>query len=200
MRRSLLIIVCVSFALLLVSTSASAFETERIGVRGGIGTDVNLGIAYGLGVNALLAGNSPLELGGVVFISHSREETETEFHEYIESTDVLVIGITGNYLIGYMPAKSNTFFVTGGGVGIISVNWEEKSDTDESLGEHLDGGGSKMSVGATAAGLILNVGVGKSFTPAFDVRLEMPILIITSTPGEASSFVPTFTVTAGFCF
>jgi hypothetical protein len=200
MRRSLLIIVCVSFALLVVSTSASAFETERIGIRGGIGTDVNLGIAYGFGANVLLAGNSPVELGALVFISHSREETETEFHEYIESTDILVIGVTGNYLIGYMPAKSSTFFVAGGGVGIISVNWEEKSYTDESLGEHLDGGGSKMSNEGTAAGLILNLGVGKSFTPTFDVRFEIPIIIITSAPGKSSSFVPTFTLTAGFGF
>jgi len=200
MKRSLSIIVCVSFALLIVSTSASAFETERIGVRGGIGTDINLGLAFGVGVNFLLAGKSPLELGALIFKSHSTEETTTEFHEYDETTDILVIGVTGNYLIGYMPAKLSTFFVTGGGVGIISVNWEERSETDESLDEPLEGGGSKMSNDGTAAGLVLNVGVGKSFTPKFDVRLEMPILVILDAPGEASSFVPTFTLTAGFDF
>lgn len=200
MRRSLSIIVCVSFVLLVVSTSASAFETGRIGVRGGIGTDINLGLAFGIGANFLLAGNNPVELGVLIFKSHSTDETTTEFHEYDETTDILVIGVTGNYLIGYMPAKLSTFFVAGGGVGIINVNWEERSDTDESLGEYLEGGGSKQTADGSAVGLILNIGVGKAFTPTFDVRLEMPILIITSAPGESSSFVPTFTLTAGVCF
>ncbi len=200
MRRSFLIIACVSLILLIVPSSTFAFETERIGIRGGIGTDINLGMAYGLGANFLLAGNSPVELGALVFSSHSREETTIGSHEYIESTDILVIGITGNYLIGYMPAKSSTFFVAGSGLGIINVNWEEKSYTDESLGEYLDGGGSKMSSDGTAAGLILNLGVGKSFSEAFDMRFEIPIIIITDTPGDASSIAPTFTLTAGIAF
>jgi hypothetical protein len=157
-------------------------------------------MAFGLGANFLLAGNSPLELGALVFSSHSREETTIGSHEYIESTDILVIGITGNYLIGYMPAKSSTFFVAGGGLGIINVNWEEKSSTDTSLGEYLDGGGSKMSNDGSAAGLILNLGAGKSFSETFDMRFEIPIIIITDAPGDASSFVPTFTLTGGFAF
>jgi len=200
MRRSLLIVTSVALILLVVSSSAPAFETERIGVRGGIGTDINLGVAFGGGANFLLAGKSPLELGALIFSNHSRETTTTDFHEYIESTDILVIGITGNYLFGYMPAKSSTFFVAGSGLGIMNVNWEEKSYTDESLGEHLDGGGSKQTADGSAAGLIMNVGVGKNFTPKFDVRFEIPILIMTSTPGEASSIVPTLTLTAGVSF
>ncbi|TES91448.1 MAG: hypothetical protein E3J87_07810 [Candidatus Cloacimonadota bacterium] len=200
MGRSFLIIACISLVLLVVPSSTFAFETERIGIRGGIGTDINLGLAFGVGANFLLAGNSPVELGALIFKSHSTDETTIGIHEYDETTDILVIGVTGNYLIGYEPTKSSTFFVTGGGVGIINVDWEEKSYTDESLGEYLDGGGSKMSNEGTAAGFILNLGAGKVFNNGFDIRFEMPIIIITDTPGEASSFVPTFTLTGGIAF
>ena len=82
MGRRFLIIACISLVLLVVPSSTFAFETERIGIRGGIGTDINLGLAFGVGANFLLAGNSPVELGALIFKSHSTDETTIGIHEY----------------------------------------------------------------------------------------------------------------------
>ncbi len=90
--------------------------------------------------------------------------------------------------------------MVGAGFAAVSVEWEEKSDTDISLGTPLPGGGSKQSEEGTAGGTVLNVGAGYNFGGNVDIRAEIPVIIIAGAPGEASAVVPTFTATLGIRF
>jgi hypothetical protein len=47
---------------------------------------------------------------------------------------------------------------------------------------------------------VFNLGVGRTFASPWDVRLEVPIIVTFSAPGEASSVIPALTVTAGYRF
>jgi len=175
-------------------------ESGSIGIRAGIGTDINLGLAYGGGINYLLNLNqNAVEIGLVVFGGNSEETTE-DYNTYTETTDVLVYGVLANYLFGYELKKSCFFGLVGFGFTAISVEWEESSPDDESLGTPLPGGGSKQSEDATAAGSILNFGFGVAFDGGFDIRVEAPIIFIFDAPGDASSIVPTFMATLGYHF
>ena len=165
-------------------TNPSSTKSGSIGIRAGIGTDINLGLAYGGGINYLidLNGNA-IELGFVVFGGHSEETTE-DFNTYNEKTDVLVFGVLSNYLFGYKHKKSGLFGVIGLGVAAISVEWEESSPNDGSLGTPLPGGGSKQSEDATGAGSVFNLGFGMAFKGGFDLRAEAPIIFIFGAPGR----------------
>ena len=179
---------------LLIKTNSS------IGIRAGIGTDINLGLAYGGGINYLLDLNdNAVEIGIVIFGGHS-EETTVEFNTYNEKTDVLVFGVLSNYLFGYKLKKPGLFGVIGLGFAAISVEWEESSPNDISLGTPLPGGGSKQSVDATGAGSVFNLGFGIAFKGSFDVRVEVPVIFIFDAPGDAAAIVPTFMLTAGYHF
>jgi len=187
--------------LLLMSSTIQAQSKPSIGVRAGIGTDVNLGIAYGVGGNFLLSlPSNSVELGIVLFGGSFEETTDEAIHSYEETTDVFVFGAMANYLIGYDVEQPGTFFIVGFGLASMSVEWEEKSSTDESLGPLLPGGGSMQSADGTAAGTIFNLGVGQSFKGRFDVRLEIPVILSFSAPGESSSVIPTAMLTAGYRF
>jgi len=171
-----------------------------IGIRAGVGTDINLGLAYGGGINYLLyLNNNAVELGIVVFGGHS-EETTVEINTYNEKTDVLVFGVLSNYLLGYKIKKTGFFGVIGLGFAAISVEWEESSPNDVSLGTPLPGGGSKQSADATAAGFVINLGFGMAFKGGFDLRAEAPVIFIFDAPGQSSSIIPTFMITAGYRF
>lgn len=141
-------------------TQALIKTNSSIGIRAGIGTDINLGLAYGGGINYLLDLNTnAIEIGIVIFGGHS-EETTVEFNTYNEKTDVFVFGVLSNYLFGYKLKKPGLFGIIGLGFAAISVEWEESSPNDISLGTPLPGGGSKQSVDATGAGSVFNLGFG----------------------------------------
>ena len=82
----------------------------------------------------------------------------------------------------------------------INVEWEESSDSDTSLGTPLPGGGSMQSADGTVGGSVLNVGIGNSFSKAFDIRFEVPVIVTFSETGEASTVIPTFIATLGYRF
>ncbi|UCC43344.1 MAG: outer membrane beta-barrel protein [Candidatus Zixiibacteriota bacterium] len=192
------------FGVMLIGTAAVNAQTSpRVGLRAGVGTDINLGLAYGAGGNFLLTfpknPNSSLELG-VVFFGGSFDETTEESHTYEETTDIFVFGAMANYLIGYQPKQAGPFFIAGIGLASINVEWEERSSTDESLGPLLPGGGSMQSEEGSAAGTVFNLGVGQSFTGGLDIRLEIPVILAFSAPGEANAVIPTVIATAGFRF
>ena len=182
------------------STNPSLSKSGSIGVRAGVGTDINLGLAYGGGINYLINLNtSAIELGFVVFGGHSEETTE-EFNTYIEKTDVMVFGVLANYLYRYKLKKSGLFGVIGLGFAAISVEWEESSPNDISLGTPLPGGGSKQSSDGTGAGSVFNLGFGMAFDGGFDIRAEAPVIFIFEPPGGASAIIPTFMATIGYHF
>ncbi len=64
----------------------------------------------------------------------------------------------------------------GVGLGYLAVDWEERSDTNTSLGTLLSGGGSKQEVSGSLAGALINLGVGYAFDFGLDLRFEVPIL------------------------
>lgn len=172
----------------------------RFGIRGGVGTDISGGLVFGGSLNYLLPSYSnPFEIGLVGFTG-SFEETTEEFHTYVEKTDILVIGLFSNYLIHYIQHSQAIFFLVGAGLAFIEVDWEESSDTDESLGPPLPGGGSIQSDEGSTFGFIFNLGMGYKFSNNVDVRLEIPVFIITSAPGKASSVAPTLVLTLGVGF
>ena len=183
------------------AVTAQAQDAPKIGIRAGVGTDINLGLAYGAGVNYLL--NLPknsLELGVILFGGNFKESTDWGMHTYDETTNLFVFGLLANYLIGYTPNKPGKFFIAGIGFAGIRMEWEERSTTDSSLGTPLPGGGSMQSVDGFAGGTVFNLGFGVSFSGGFDARVELPLIVSFSAPGDASSVIPTLIVTAGFRF
>jgi hypothetical protein len=189
-------------AILLIGVSATIGQTgPRVGLRAGVGTDIDLGLAYGAGGNYLLTfPKNSLELGILLFGGSFEETSDEGIHTYEETTDIFVFGAVANYLIGYQPDMTGTFFVVGTGLASVSVDWEERSDTDVSLGTPLPGGGSMQSADGSSAGSVFNLGIGQAFAGGFDIRFEVPVILTFSAPGEASSVVPTFIFTAGYRF
>ena len=188
--------------ILVLGTAATHAQTSpKIGLRAGIGTDVNLGLAYGVGGNYLLTyPNNSLELGILLFGGSFEETSDESIHTYEETTDLFVFGVMANYLIGYQTEQPATFFVAGVGLASISAEWEERSSTDVSLGTPLAGGGSMQTAEGSAAGIVFNLGVGRSFKGGLDIRLEIPVILSFSAPGEASSVIPTVIGTVGYRF
>ena len=183
--------------LFLSNSSYSQNINGSFGIRGGLGTDINLGLAYGIGINYLLP-KTNFEFTVVIFGNHTKETTQ-EFYTYDETTDIFVFGVLGNYLIGYNRNEPGVYGIAGFGFSGIGVNWEETSSGDPSLGTPLPNGGSKQSESGTAGGSVINVGGGYSFGQV-NLRAEFPVIFDFSPPGSASSVIPTFIFTVGINF
>jgi len=172
-----------------------------VGVRAGIGTDIEGGIAYGGQVNyTLMQKQNAFELGFAIFGGNFEEESDNGFNIYKEETTILVFGVIANYLFRYSLDMPGPYFVGGVGVGAVSVEWEERSDTDTSLGTPLPGGGSMQSEEGTTAGVILNLGIGHRFNEQFDLRAQVPTFFISGGENRDGKVVPTITLTAGYTF
>jgi hypothetical protein len=197
MKGLLTLLLSFFFVLFNPSQSYSQDDTGSFGIRGGVGTDINLGLGYGFGVNYIFP-VSNFELS-VVFFGHHSEETTEEFNTYNETTDLFVYGVMGNYLFGYRHKEPGLFGIVGFGFCAVSLDWEESSPDDNSLGTPLPGGGSKQSESGTGGGTILNVGFGYSFGE-LNLRAEFPVIVAFAAPGDASSVAPTFMVTLGYNF
>ena len=191
--------VCFVFIVFVCPLTVFSSELPKIGVRGGLGTDIDLGLAFGGGVNYMLenVGNNPLELGVLLFYSHSTETSNNGVNDYHETTDLTVFGMMANYLLGYKVGVPGSFFLVGFGLGAINVYWEEWSPTDVSLGELLPEGGSRQDADGTAGGSVFNLGAGMAFSNGVDIRFEIPVILVFGEYGEASTVVPTFILTAG---
>lgn len=101
-------------AMVLSPMDAGAQHAGRVGVYGGIGTDVTGGIAYGAGVTYLVSvGTQKAELGVMLFVGEFKESTTEGIHRYDEVTNVAVFGIAANYLIGDRPGRAAPYFVPG---------------------------------------------------------------------------------------
>lgn len=188
-------------AMFLMAGTTSGQSTPKIGIRGGVGTDINLGLAYSAGANyAIGFPQDSLELG-ILFFGGSFEETTVEsIHTYEEKTDLLVFGLMANYLINYKPGRPGLYFVTGVGLASINAEWEERSTTDESLGTLLPGGGSMESEDGTGGGTVLSLGIGSTLSGGLDLRAELPVIVTFARPGGASAVVPTLVATLGYRF
>jgi hypothetical protein len=195
------IVSLLSLIVVLLGATDARAQTGRAGVRGGVGTDVTLGIAYGAGVNYFVPrGNGGFEPGVILFGGSFSEESTSGIHKYTEDTDVFAFALLANYLVNYAPDRRGLFVVAGFGLGAIMVDWTESSPTDTSLGTPRPGGGSMQSDDGTAGGTIFNFGMGANLASRFDVRFEVPVMVTFSPPGGASAVVPMFMVTGGFRF
>jgi hypothetical protein len=182
---------------------ASAQDRKgAFGVRLGVGADIEGGPAYGGQVNYTFnMGSGGLELGLAAYGGSFEEASNNGYNDYYEKTDVFALGAVANYLFGRKPEGRGIYFLAGGGVGSFSVEWEERSPTDTSLGPQLAEGGSMQSEEGEAVGLILNTGIGYRFNKRFEIRGEIPVFFIPGDGGERDgSVVPTLTITAGFTF
>lgn len=74
-------------------------QTGTFGVRGGIGTDISLGISYGLGFNYRLKEN--MEMGLVVFGGKFSETSDNGYNVYDETTEIFALAAQANWLFNY---------------------------------------------------------------------------------------------------
>jgi len=185
-----------------INDPPAASYTGGFGIRGGVGTNIEGGLAFGGSLNYLIPTNSywnPYEISLLVFAGSS-EETTVETNTYVENTDILVIGLLANYLIHYNHHSQTFFLLLGAGIGFIDVQWEESSEGDISLGTPLPGGGSKQSEEGSAIAFLFDIGLGYKFSDNVDFRFEIPVFYSTDSPGSASSVALTFVLTLGTRF
>lgn len=192
------LISCLCTAALLAAGTAAAQTQPTIGVRAGIGTDINGGIAFGGGINFLMvAGKNHVELGVVGFGGSFEETSDNGYNEYVETTDILVIGALANLLLNYSPDAAQAFFVVGFGLASVSMDWKETSLTDSSLGTRFGANGSMQEEDGSGGGTVFNIGGGRTFGQGLDIRIEVPTIVAFAAPGEAAAVIPTFLLTAG---
>ncbi len=201
-QRFGLVLICLVTCLgTAAGNTASAEKAGAVGIRAGVGTDIEGGLAYGAQLNyTLFQGPNAFELGLAVFGGKFEEESSNGYNDYFEETNLLVFGALANYLFRYAMELEGPYFAAGIGVGAISVEWEERSPTDISLGTPTPDGGSMQSEDATAAGLILNFGIGYRLTEQFDLRAQVPTFFISGSDDRDGKVIPTITLTLGFNF
>ena len=170
------------------------------GLRAGVGTDISGGLGFGGILNYYFGPMLPIELNLEVFGHSSTWEGEDYGNHYEETTSLLVIAVLANYFVGYDGVEPGVFFEAGFGLAVISADWEECSPDDSSLGEPNGANGSCQSDDGTNGGTVFNLGLGFTLGGGFDLRIEAPIIILFSAPGESAGFIPTFTATLGYRF
>jgi len=183
------------------AAKAPAKAPITIGLRGGIGTDISGGLAIGANGNYQVdLGGTITELGVSLYFANNTSDSTSGVHSYKEKTSLFVFGGLANFLLNYTPGTGGLFFVAGAGLAAVNVSWTEESATDTSLGTPLPGGGSKQSTDAFAGGSVLNLGIGYLFENGFDLRFEVPTIVVFGAPGKAAGVIPTFTLTGGIRF
>lgn len=206
-------VTCLGAAVAEVPRLAENPVEASFGVAGyhiGVGADITGGVAYGGQLDYTIGQErNAIELGLTVFVGAITEDSDNGYdpsspyyHEYHEETDVLVFAAIANYLIRYSRDSSELpgpYFVVGAGVGAFSVEWTETSATDTSLGTHWNNG-SMQSEDGTAAGAIVNIGIGTRINEKFDLRLQVPTFFISAGETRDGGIVPTMTITAGVKF
>lgn len=126
--KKIIFLYFICFVFICTETANALDLTQaKTGFRGGLGTDISGGLAYGLGINkTLISDNTGLE-SGVMFFRSNAEETSTETHTYVENTELTVLSFYTTILNNYTPNKAGTFYITGVGLGLMNVDWEESS-------------------------------------------------------------------------
>ena len=180
MTRALRFTLLLAFGGLVFSSSLGAQSTGRAGVRFGAGADPSGGVAFGGQVDyTLLQGVNAFEVGLGAFGGKFEEDNNNGFNDYHEETNLIVIAALANYLFRHGSETGGPYFVTGVGVGGVTVEWREESPTDTSLGSSLPGGsGSFQEEDGTVAGFILNAGIGHRFNEQVDIRAQVPTFLV----------------------
>jgi hypothetical protein len=171
------------------------------GIRGGVGTDVELGLGYGAGVSYVwtpTTGSTAFELGADVYYSHTTESyTDQRGNVTVNGEDVttlLVFGIRGNALFNFRPSKKSLYFIAGIGFVVASVQWEETENAPNWTAPYHD------EAEGTSAGNVVNIGIGIPLSRRLDIRLEFPMLFFYGSYGKTATFVPTATLSLAYRF
>ena len=164
MKKTIIFIFCFLSALPLFSID---FSNPRFGIRGGVGVDVTFVPAFGgeLGLAFDFEDDTWLEISIGYFRSYDKWEGES----YTEETTTNIFLLRGNRLFNYNPGEPGFFYFFGTGAGAVNVYWKETSPIYTSYLDEAEG---------TGGGLIFSLGGGQSFSGGFELRLDLPILIV----------------------
>jgi len=181
------------------------YGSSGFGARLSIGTDITLGIGFGVGAFYILApsryGGTNWDLGFDIYYANvTEEETDSEGTKFEDNTKVVVFALRSNGLFNYHPKRTGVYFVAGAGIVFANIDWEENITYYEPYLPHTE----RWSDDVFAVGNVLNLGVGMTFGGGLEARFETPLLIFYSAPGHASrsagSVAPTFTLSLLYRF
>lgn len=192
LRRAVLLLTAVSLASAVCSPQTVRQNPESFGVRGGVGTDIELGLGFGAGAFYVwTSGSIGFELGADVYYHHSTETYEEERGVTVNGEDVttlIIFGVRANGLFNFRPSRRSVYFIAGVGFVVASLEWTRKETAPNWTQPYRD------QADGTAVGNIVNLGVGIPLTRQLDIRLEFPMLFLYSSYGNAATFVPTATL------
>jgi hypothetical protein len=130
-----------------------------------------------------------------VFLHESDDHYDESGGTRTEAVELLIIAARFNWLWNYSFEQNSVFFITGVGFVYAGLNWKLINDTGNSPGT----GTLLEDEDYSTAGNLINLGAGWSSSSGVGVRLEAPMLFFYSS-GNASSFVPSFTLSVMFRF
>jgi hypothetical protein len=168
-----------------VDSILSAPRTRYMGFQAGAGTGIREnGAAFGLGINYLA---HKTEIGFFFLSQGATKETNSDGATYTQKNKLTSFLIVANQLFNYNQYEKRTFAIAGIGFGSMDLIWSrEKSvngevkNPDEDIQEYKTAG----------SGPLVNIGIGKSVSPCFDVRAEALTLFPFSVPRHISTVLP----------
>ncbi len=185
MKKIIVIIAIASICIPAFSQGMSGF-----GIHAGVGTDISLGIGFGGGASYALVtdGLIAYEFGIDLYYAHSDVSAPDGPLNYVyrDVTTTIFFAATLNTLFNYLPDTGGIYFIIGSGAGAANVNWVGSSTDDPTYNDSSEN---------TAGGLLLNFGLGGTFGNGFELRVQVPVIIILG-----GAIVPLLNVAAGFRF
>jgi hypothetical protein len=185
MKKTLILILLVFTAFPVIAAEISGF-----GLNAGVGTDVSLGLAAGVGISYLMV-NDPelsLEAGFNLYFSSYKESSVDGPADYVyyDSATTIIFAVAANALFNYNPKTAGIYTLAGLGAGGVNINWEKSSTDDPTYNDSGD---------STGGSLIINLGVGGTFGNGFELRAQLPVFMTFT--GLGTIFSPALTIGAG---
>jgi hypothetical protein len=169
-------------------------QSSTFAIRGGVGTDIKLGVGFGIGGAAVWSsgGGTAFEFGADIYLHHLTDPYAEERNGVTvngeDKEGLTVFAVRANALFNYRPSRKSVYFILGAGFVVAHLTWEENENAPNWTRPYHD------EAEATSAGNIVNLGVGIPLSTQFDLRFEAPMLFFYSVAGKASSFAPTATL------
>lgn len=198
---TLIIMLCCASVLYCQTETVKSSTPGVFEVRGGFGTDIQLGLGIGVGGAYLWkpSGEGTVFEFGADFYYHHSTESYTDQRGNVtvkgeDKTTLTVFGVRANTLFNYHPTERSIYFIAGFGFVVASLDWEENENAPNWTAPTHD------EVDGSSAGNIINLGIGVPIGTNLDLRIETPMLFFYSTPGKSASFAPTVTIGVTYRF
>jgi hypothetical protein len=182
-------------------SSVRSSTLGTFGVRAGVGTDLQLGLGFGVGGSYMWnsgGGGTAFELGADIYYHHSTDSYTDQRGSVTvkgeDKTTLTVFGVRANALFNYNPNEKSVYFIAGFGFVVASLQWEENENAPNWNAPYHD------KAEGTSAGNIVNIGIGIPLGRNLDVRLETPMLYFYSAAGKSATFAPTATIGLSYRF